>query len=274
MQVILCNDANDVATKAANWVQALLESKSPNVLGLATGSTPVLLYEQLIERYRSNKLSFSDTTTFNLDEYHDIPSLHPQSYRSFMHRHLFDHINIDVTRTFLPTCGMYENPRIKGLEYEQAIKKARGIDLQILGIGSNGHIGFNEPTSSLNSRTRLKTLTRQTLIDNSRLFSPDEKQPTMAMTMGIATIMEAQYVMLLATGKAKANAVKQMITGPVSAFCPASILQMHQHAVVILDKEAASLIPDQDYFKTAEQENQRLLTAFRLNLCPSPVMPE
>lgn len=266
MQIILCDDANQVAAVAASWFQTLLAQKPQAVLGLATGSTPIKLYQQLIALYQQQQISFAKCSSFNLDEYYDIAAEHRNSYRSFMQNQLFDHIDINPERTFLPSCSSQDNPRLVGQAYERQISTMGGIDLQILGIGSNGHIGFNEPTSSLNSRTRLKTLTEQTLKDNSRLFTKDEIQPTMAMTMGIATIMQARYILLLATGKSKAEAVKQMISGPVSANCPASILQMHQNAVVILDKEAASLIEEQSYLRNAANENQRLISRYGLNL--------
>ena len=264
MQIVLCDDAEQTAREAAKWVQALLVHKTRPVLGLATGSTPIRLYQELIQLYQQQKISFANCTTFNLDEYFDIAPAHKQSYRSFMQTQLFNHIDVNLQNTHLPACSQGQNPRLVGLEYEQRIAAAGGIDLQILGIGSNGHIGFNEPTSSLASRTRLKTLTAQTMSDNSRLFSPDEVQPTMAMTMGIATIMDARYVLLIATGLGNAEAVRQMVCGPVSAYCPASVLQMHEHAIVVLDKAAASLISDQQYLKVAEQENQRMIEIYGL----------
>lgn len=264
MQIVLCNDAEHAAREAAKWVQALLVHKSRPVLGLATGSTPIRLYQELIQLHQQQTLSFANCTTFNLDEYFDIAPEHKQSYRSFMQKHLFNHVDIAPQNTHLPACFQGQNPRLIGPDYEQRIAAAGGIDLQILGIGSNGHIGFNEPTSSLASRTRLKTLTAQTITDNSRLFEPGEVQPTMAMTMGIATIMDARYVLLIATGKGKAEAVRQMVCGPVSAYCPASILQMHEHAIVVLDKEAASLITEQQYLLVAEQENQRMIDMYGL----------
>lgn len=272
MQIVLCDDAGHAAREAAKWVQALLVHKTKPVLGLATGSTPIRLYQQLIALYQQHKLSFANCTTFNLDEYFDIAPEHKQSYRSFMQNTLFNHIDINLQNTHLPACCHGQNPRLVGLNYEQQIAAAGGIDLQILGIGSNGHIGFNEPTSSLASRTRLKTLTAQTMADNSRLFQPDEIQPTMAMTMGIATIMDARYILLIATGVAKAEAVRQMVCGPVSAYCPASVLQMHEHAIIVLDQDAASLISDQQYLKVAEQENQRMLDMYGLQFIADEVV--
>mgnify|MGYP000279348607 FL=1 len=259
MQIIIYDNAQQVAESAANWVQELIKKKQQPVLGLATGSTPISLYKQLVEQHKKQGLSFKNVTTFNLDEYHQIDPANPQSYRSFMDNNLFNHVDIDVRNTFLPTCAIGENPREQGLAYEEKIKQQGGIDLQILGIGANGHIGFNEPTSSLSSRTRIKTLTQQTISDNSRLFTPDEKQPTMAMTMGIATIMNSRYVLLMATGANKANAVKDMITGAVSAMCPASALQMHENAIILLDKAAASELSDQSYYQWANSENRKLI---------------
>jgi len=240
MQVIVFDNEQQVAESAAEWVAELINKNNNPVLGLATGSTPISFYQELVNKHKAGELSFRQTTTFNLDEYLGIDATNEQSYRHFMNKHLFDQVDIDKAKTFLPTCKQGESPREKGLAYEDKIVTAGGIDLQILGIGTNGHIGFNEPTSSLNSRTRMQTLTQQTLDDNSRLFSEGEFQPTSAMTMGIATILEAKHVLLMATGKSKAKAVKAMITGALSAGCPGSSLQLHENAMVLLDKEAAS----------------------------------
>jgi glucosamine-6-phosphate deaminase len=259
MQIIIYENALQVAESAAQWVKALIKKKPRPVLGLATGSTPISLYKQLVAQHKANGLSFKNVTTFNLDEYHQIDPASPQSYRSFMAKNLFHHVDIDVNNTYLPTCAVGENPRVQGLAYEEKIKQQGGIDLQVLGIGANGHIGFNEPTSSLMSRTRIKTLTHQTITDNSRLFKPDEEQPSMAMTMGIATIMEARYLLLMATGANKASAVRDMIAGGVSAMCPASALQMHENAIILLDKAAASELSDQRYFQWADNENRKLI---------------
>lgn len=262
MQIIIYDDAQQVASNAAQWVQSLVKEKANPVLGLATGSTPISLYQKLVEKYQTGDISFADVTSFNLDEYYQIDEHSSQSYRSFMQKNLFDYINIGRENTFLPTCLPGQNPRTQGIAYEEKIKQAGGIDLQILGIGANGHIGFNEPTSSLASRTRIKTLTQQTLKDNSRLFANDEVQPTMAMTMGIATIMDARYVLLMATGKSKAQAVNDMITGAMCANCPASILQKHENAVILLDKEAALMLDDHQYYQWADQQNRKLNKEF------------
>jgi glucosamine-6-phosphate deaminase len=264
MQIIIFDDAQQVAANAAEWVAELIQKKSNAVLGLATGNTPISLYQQLVHKHQASQLSFKNTTSFNLDEYLGINASNEQSYRHFMNENLFEHVDIDKSRTFLPTCNQGENPREQGLAYEEKIKQAGGVDLQILGIGANGHIGFNEPTSSLASRTRIKTLTQQTLTDNSRLFKEDEFQPTLAMTMGIATILDARYVLLMATGDNKAQAVKDMVAGPVSAMCPASALQMHENTIVLLDKAAASKLEDQEYYQWANDQNIKINQEFGL----------
>jgi glucosamine-6-phosphate deaminase len=264
MQIIIFDNEQQVATNAAKWVTELINTKLKPVLGLATGNTPISLYQQLVNSHHNGQLSFKNTTSFNLDEYLGIEASNEQSYRHFMNKNLFDHVDIDKNNTFLPTCKQGENPRIQGLAYEKKIKDAGGIDLQILGIGANGHIGFNEPTSSLASRTRIKTLTQQTLADNSRLFKKDEFQPTLAMTMGIATILDARYIVLIATGGNKAQAVKNMITGPVSAICPASVLQMHENTIVLLDKAAASELEDKEYYQWAHNQNIKINQEFGL----------
>ncbi|MGL1958801.1 MAG: glucosamine-6-phosphate deaminase [Colwellia sp.] len=264
MQIIIFDNAQQVATSAAEWVAELINKKSDAVLGFATGSTPISLYHQLVKKHQAKQLSFANTSSFNLDEYLGIDAENPQSYRHFMNENLFNLVDIDKNKTFLPTCNQGENPRVQGLTYEDKIKQAGGIDLQILGIGANGHIGFNEPTSSLASRTRIKTLTQQTLTDNSRLFDKDEFQPTLAMTMGIATILDARYVLLMATGASKAKAVNDMITGPLSAMCPASALQMHENAIILLDKAAASELNEQDYYLWADKQNHKISQEFGL----------
>ncbi|HCM48506.1 MAG TPA: glucosamine-6-phosphate deaminase [Colwellia sp.] len=264
MQVIIFDDAQQVAQSAAEWVAELINKKSNPVLGLATGSTPISLYQELVNKHRAGELSFSETTSFNLDEYLGIDGINEQSYRHFMNVNLFNHVDIDKSKTFVPTCSNGQNPREQGLAYEDKIAQAGGIDLQILGIGANGHIGFNEPTSSLASRTRIKTLTQQTIDDNSRLFTADEFQPTLAMTMGIATILDARYVLLMATGKNKAKSVKDMVTGALSAACPASALQLHENAIILLDKDAASELEDKDYYIWANKQNLKINQEFGL----------
>lgn len=261
MEVIICDTPEKVASMAADFVCTAVSRKPGIVLGLATGSTPVALYRELVRRNQSGKVSFKGVTTFNLDEYVGLPPDHPQSYRYFMNEQLFNHVDIDKTRTFVPD-GMLANPMDAGPAYEKRISAAGGIDLQILGIGTNGHIAFNEPTSSLCSRTRVKTLTKRTVDDNSRFFKKGEYQPTMAITMGIGTVMEARQILLLATGANKAQAVAAAVEGPLSAFCPASALQMHNRATFILDRDAASALKLGEYYSYVRGLQEDLDTRF------------
>ncbi|MGB5165100.1 MAG: glucosamine-6-phosphate deaminase [Woeseiaceae bacterium] len=256
MDVIILKDGAEVAEAAARIVRQLLQDKPNAVLGLASGNSPLATYRHLIEDCKQGLISFRDVTTFNLDEYIGLSAGDPQSYRHFMQRELFDHIDIDPGSTFLPECGPGEDPLAIGPAYEALLRSRGGVDLQILGIGQNGHIGFNEPASSLRSRTRVKTLTRNTVAANSGYFDNAEQQPRTAITMGIGTIMDARHVLLLATGASKAEAVRQAIEGPVAAMCPASMLQMHQAATVLLDSDAAAKLELRDYFKwVAEQKS-------------------
>jgi len=251
MRVVIADDANAVAKASAQILcQQMIEQPS-SVLGLATGSTPVMLYRELVRRYRAGLVCFSEAKSFNLDEYVGIDPKHHQSYHYFMQHHLFDHINIDPMAIQVPQ-GL-SDPNIECQRYEAAIASAGGIDLQVLGLGANGHIGFNEPTSSLASRTRIKTLTEATVAANARFFKPQERQPSMALTMGIGTIMEARHILLLATGEHKAESVKAMIEGPVCAMHPASVLQFHPTVTIVLDVGAASLLNSQQYFYWVEK---------------------
>jgi len=261
VEVIILKDADEVAEGGARRVCALIRQNRNAVLGLATGTTPVAMYGKLISACRIGEISFSEVTTFNLDEYLGLAPDHPQSYRSFMQRQLFEHIDIDTDNTYLPTCRAGTDPETVCRLYEEQIKSVGGIDMQILGIGSNGHIGFNEPMSSLASRTRVKTLSEHTVADNSRLFEPNEYQPSLAITMGVATIMEARRILLLATGPHKARAVREMIEGSVTSRCPASALQLHQRVTVLLDEAAGSELESQGYYKRAHEQNTELLGA-------------
>ena len=262
MEVLIFPDALALAKKSADLVESQIQTYPDSVIGLATGSTPLGLYEQLISRHEESGLSFSKIRTFNLDEYVGIPSDHPQSYRTFMDENLFDRINIDKSNTQVPD-GMAENPLEVGPEYEKMIETAGGIDLQILGVGTDGHIGFNEPTSSLGSITRVKTLTQQTMADNSRFFEPDEFQPKLAITMGMKTILDARRILLLAHGENKAEAVRDMIEGPLSAFCPASALQLHQRTTILIDEAAASKLSLKDYYKFVGEMQDDLVRKHR-----------
>ena len=263
MKVVILNNPAAVAEYGADIFARQLAQKPDSVIGLATGTTPLSLYRELITRNRAGDISFRGVRSFNLDEYLGLSATHPQSYRQFMNRELFDLIDIDSANTHVPP-GDAENPIQACADYEQAISDSGGLDLQLLGIGRNGHIGFNEPTSCMTSRTRVKTLTRETISDNARFFSTGEQQPHLSITMGIGTIMEARLIILLATGEGKANAVKSMVEGPISAWNPASALQMHPSSVIIVDEAAASELTDPEFFKHIERENQALLTRLEL----------
>ncbi len=258
MKVVILKDAAEVAKYGADIFIKQIKRKPDSVLGLATGSTPVALYKELISAYQTGRVSFKNASSFNLDEYLGLTGSHPQSYRYFMNQQLFDHVDIDKTQTAVPP-GDAEDPFSACEQYENNIKQKGGIDIQLLGIGRNGHIGFNEPSSSLMSRTRVKTLTRATIDDNARFFGPDEYQPHLSITMGIGTILESKKVVLLATGANKAEAIKATVEGPLTAACPASALQMHEHVVLVIDEAAASQLTDVDFYKHIEMENQKLL---------------
>lgn len=247
MKVLILKDAAAAYDRAAGLIADEIVENHDTVLGLATGGTMLPIYERLVMLHRAG-LSLSGVSSFNLDEYVGLAPDHPQSYRTYMRRALFDLTDIDPDRTHLPR-GNAANPMAEAERYEDQICRAGGIDLQLLGIGRNGHIGFNEPTSSLGSRTRVKTLTRQTRDANSRFFGPDETVPTFAITMGVGTILDARQCLLVATGADKAQAVAAMIEGPVSAICPASALQLHSRAVVVLDGAAASGLRLTDYYR-------------------------
>jgi len=244
MEIIIQPTAQAATDVAARIIAGILKQKPDAVLGLATGSTPLPLYQALI----AMDLDWSRVTTFNLDEYIGLPREHPQSYHSFMWENLFRHINIARDKVHIPDGNASDIPQFCQ-EYEQRIRSAGGIDLQLLGIGSDGHIGFNEPSSSLASRTRIKTLTQQTCRDNARFFGSEEAVPRHVITMGIGTIMEARMNLLLAFGSNKSNAIAEAVEGPVTAMNPASILQLHPVAKVCLDDPAASLLKKADYYR-------------------------
>jgi glucosamine-6-phosphate deaminase len=261
MKVVILKNAAEVAAYGAQIFIKTIAEKPTAVLGLATGSTPLALYKELIAARKENKVSFKKVSTFNLDEYLGLAGTHPQSYRYFMNEQLFDHIDIDKANTAVPP-GDAANPLDACAAYEAAIFAKGGVDIQLLGIGRNGHIGFNEPSSSLRSRTRVKTLTRATIDDNARFFGPEEFQPHLSLTMGIGTILESKKIVLLATGESKADAIKATVEGPLTAACPASALQLHENVVVIIDEAAASKLSDIEFFKHIESENQKILNKY------------
>jgi glucosamine-6-phosphate deaminase len=244
MEIIIQPSKAAATDVAARLIAKLLREKPNAVLGLATGSTPVPLYQRLIEM----KLDWSKVITFNLDEYIGLPREHSQTYHTFMWENLFQHTNIQKENVHIPDGNTTDIPK-HCAEYEKKIAATGGIDLQVLGIGTDGHIGFNEPTSSLASRTRIKTLTRQTREDNARFFDSIDEVPIHCITMGIGTIMEARTNVLLAFGENKARAIAEAVEGPITAMNPASALQMHPDTKVCIDEPAAAQLKLADYYK-------------------------
>jgi glucosamine-6-phosphate deaminase len=248
MEIIVKDTVEEMSKCAARVVAHTLNAKPNAVLGLATGSTPLGLYKELVRMHRDEGLDFSQVTTFNLDEYVGLKQNHPQSYHYFMHENLFQHVNIPKQNIYIPS-GTTDNYASFCAWYEQRIVECGGIDLQVLGIGSDGHIAFNEPTSSLGSRTRIKTLARQTIEDNARFFATPGEVPIYAITMGVGTIVEAKKIILLANGKKKAAAVAAAIEGPVTSMITASALQLHRDTMYIVDRDAASELKMLDYYE-------------------------
>lgn len=251
MRVLICDSQDQAADLAVEEILSALRAKPDLVLGLATGSTPIGIYRRLARAHQEGQ-SFKSVRTFNLDEYLHLPADHPQSYRHFMDKELFDALDIEDSNIhFPPTEGRDLVQRCA--DFEQAILDAGGIDIQLLGIGRNGHIGFNEPTSSLASRTRLKTLTDKTLQDNARFYGDDEVQPQIAATMGIGTIMDARKILLQSFGVSKADAVHAAVEGPISSFWPASILQHHPDTSFYLDKASSQKLTMRDYYRRVQK---------------------
>lgn len=248
MEVIIKEHREEAVSTAAKIVRRAIKRKPNAVLGLATGRTPVTLYKELIRMHQEEGLDFSQVQTFNLDEYIGLSPEHVQSYRYFMDTELFNHINIKQENTHLPS-GTSEDPRQECHDYEAKIKDSGGIDIQVLGLGSNGHIGFNEPTGSLNSRTWVKILSKQTIKDNSDLFNNPNEVPHYCITMGIGTILEARHCIILAFGHKKAKAVSHMIEDPVTSMCPASALQQHRRVTTLIDEEAAARLDFIEHYK-------------------------
>jgi len=248
MEIIISPDPATASREAARYLAALIRRKPAAVLGLATGNTPIPLYRELIRLHLEEGLNFSGCTSFNLDEYVGLGADHPASYRRFMQENLFSSINLPSNRIHIPD-GMTLDIPAHCAAYEKSIAEAGGIDAQVLGIGSDGHVGFNEPTSSLASRTRIKTLTQRTRSDNAHFFGSENDVPHHVITMGIGTIMDARAVLLLAFGKTKADAVAGAVEGPISASNPASILQMHPTAKLYLDEQSASKLTRSDYYR-------------------------
>ncbi|CAL9306073.1 MULTISPECIES: glucosamine-6-phosphate deaminase [unclassified Streptomyces] len=249
MEVVIVQDAKAGGELIAEAIADLLRRKPDALLGVATGSTPLPVYDALTAKVRAGAVDVSRARIAQLDEYVGLPAGHPESYRSTVLRQVVEPLGLSPD-AFLGPDGTAEDVQAACEAYDRALAEAGGVDLQILGIGTDGHIGFNEPCSSLASRTRIKTLTEQTRIDNARFFDGDIDQvPHHVITQGIGTILEARHLVLLATGEGKADAVAATVEGPVAALVPASALQLHPHATVVVDEAAASKLKLADYFR-------------------------
>ncbi|MGL5675014.1 MAG: glucosamine-6-phosphate deaminase [Cellulosilyticaceae bacterium] len=239
MTIYVTENYDAMSAQGANIIANLLKVKSNAVLGLATGGTPVGMYKELITKNKVGEISFKEVASYNLDEYYPIEKSNDQSYDYFMKDNLFNHVDIDVTRTHIPN-GMAANSTEESKAYDALVRATGGVDIQVLGIGSNGHIGFNEPSDVFEPATHRVQLDERTIQDNARFFGSIEEVPTEAITMGIGTIMTAKSILLLASGKGKAPILAEMLTGKVDPRVPASILQFHPNVTVVLDEEAAS----------------------------------
>ncbi len=248
MEVIIQSTKEAASSLVARIIARELRANPHLVLGLATGSTMERVYRQLVRLHKDEHLDFSLCTTFNLDEYVGLMPSDPNSYRHYMNHHLFRHVNIDSRNTHLPN-GMAQDLDAECRRYEETIKRCGGIDLQLLGIGKAGHIGFNEPLSALRSRTRVKALTPTTIAQNGPFFGGPEHMPRRAMTMGVGTIIETRRAVLLATGDSKAAVIAQAVEGPITSMVSASALQLHARCTVVVDEEAASCLKERDYYR-------------------------
>ncbi|USG66952.1 glucosamine-6-phosphate deaminase [Brevibacillus ruminantium] len=246
MKWLIVEDYEKLSREAARLVAVQVAAKPASVLGLATGSTPLGMYKELTRLNREEGLDFSQITTFNLDEYVGLAADHSQSYRTYMRDHFFQHVNLSAEKTHIPS-GDASDLDEECSRYEEAIAAAGGIDIQILGIGGNGHIGFNEPGSPVDSRTRVVQLAARTIEDNARFFASVEEVPTKAVSMGIQTILNARRIVLLASGASKAEAIQLMLEGEKTPEVPASLLQQHPDVTVIMDRQAASRLSSRFY---------------------------
>ena len=237
MRFLICENYEEMSREAAKLIAAQIKEKKNSVLGLATGSTPVGMYRILAEMNKKKEISFKNVTSFNLDEYYPLDADNPQSYHYFMKENLFSKIDINPENTYILD-GTSENTEEECKNYEQLIADKGGIDMQVLGIGQNGHIGFNEPDATLNSETHLTSLTENTIEANSRFFDDIEKVPKKALTMGMGTILKARKIILLANGEAKHNIVSELLNGEISTDVPASMLKLHSDVILICDKSA------------------------------------
>lgn len=246
MRILVCKNYDEMSKKAAQIIASQVTLKPDSVLGLATGSTPIGMYKNLVKMYNDNELDFSDVKTFNLDEYYQLPRDNDQSYYYFMHENLFNHINIKEENVNIPN-GMNEDVKAECEKYDTAIKNIGGVDIQVLGIGHNAHIGFNEPASIFEKGTNLVDLKESTIQANARFFESIDDVPKKAVTMGIGSIFTAKKIMLMASGEGKAEAIYNTVHGNITPEVPSSILQLHEDVVLILDEEAASKLNKEDY---------------------------
>ncbi|MDN5796010.1 MAG: glucosamine-6-phosphate deaminase [Intrasporangium sp.] len=250
MEVVIVDSAREAGRIAADAIAELYAANPRAVLGVATGSSPLTIYRELAERVTTGDLSLAEARAFMLDEYVGLAEEHPQRYRNVIDRDFVSKLDIDPANVSGPD-GQADDLVAECAAYEQAISAAGGIDLQILGVGADGHIAFNEPGSSLGSRTRIKTLTRQTRTDNARFFDDIEAVPHHCLTQGLGTIMQCRHALLVATGRHKAEAVHHVVEGPITAMWPGSVLQLHPHVTVILDRPAASRLQLATYYEEA-----------------------
>ena len=248
MEVVILSGTKAIAALVADAIEALLRRKPDAVLGLATGSSPLPVYGELALRHERDGLDFSQVRAFTLDEYVGLPAGHPQSYRAVIRRDFTERVNINPANVHCPD-GLAVDIPAACRAFEDTIRGAGGVDLQLLGVGTDGHLGFNEPGSSLASRTRVKTLIEQTRRDNARFFGSLAEVPHHVVTQGLGTILESRHVILIATGAQKAQAVRDLVEGPVAAICAASVLQLHPHATILVDEAAASSLRLADYYR-------------------------
>lgn len=250
MEVIILPSNKETGVVAANAIEALVRAKPNAVLGLATGSSPLPIYDELARRHDEEGLNFGEVRGFALDEYVGLPVGHYESYREVIRREFTNRVDVDPANVHGPD-GSAADIAAACHEYEEAIKAAGGVDLQILGVGTNGHVGFNEPGSSLASRTRIKTLADQTRQDNARFFDSIDQVPHHVVTQGLGTIMDARHLVLLASGEGKAEAIRELVEGPVTASCPGSVLQLHPHVTILVDEAAASKLANAETYRYA-----------------------
>jgi glucosamine-6-phosphate deaminase len=263
MLLVLKPNSEELGREAARVVANAVRRNPALRLGLATGSTMLAMYQELVRLHQRENLDFSKVVTFNLDEYLGLSPNHPQSFHHYMRENFFAQVDVDPENIHIPDGATKGNYQQYCASYEEAIRNAGGIDLQILGIGRNGHIGFNEPTSSLGSRTRLKVLSKETIQDNRKFFASQDEIPQCAITMGIGTILESKRILLLASGSPKAAAIAKAIEGPLTASVTASALQLHSDVTFIIDREAGAELKQQEYYQRV-LEMTAVLTPERL----------